>query len=71
MEGTVLVAGASGYVGGRLIPILLQQGVHVRALSRRPDRNEIVVRDDSARRILPIPLTSFDESVRSALAREQ
>ena len=32
-------------------------------------RNEVVVRDDSVRGILPIPLTSFDEAVRSALAR--
>lgn len=30
-------------------------------------RNEVVVRDDAARRVLPIPLTPFDEAVRSAL----
>jgi uncharacterized protein YbjT (DUF2867 family) len=34
-------------------------------------RNEVVVRDDSARRVLPIPLTPFEEAVRSAMAREQ
>jgi uncharacterized protein YbjT (DUF2867 family) len=38
MEGTVLVAGASGYVGGQLVPNLLARGIHVRALSRSPDR---------------------------------
>jgi uncharacterized protein YbjT (DUF2867 family) len=38
MEGVVLVAGASGYVGGQLIPQLLERGVQVRALSRDPER---------------------------------
>src|SRR5947209_19008054 len=28
-------------------------------------RNEVVVRDQSARRVLPIPLTPFDEAVRA------
>lgn len=34
----MLVAGASGYVGGRLVRSLLARGVPVRALSRRPER---------------------------------
>jgi uncharacterized protein YbjT (DUF2867 family) len=34
-------------------------------------RNEVVVRDDSARRVLPIPLTPFDQAVRTALAGGQ
>src|SRR5579859_2454849 len=38
MEGIVLVAGASGYVGGQLVPSLLSKGIHVRALSRNPER---------------------------------
>ncbi len=38
MDRPVLVAGASGYVGGQLIPALLKQGYRVRALSRNPDR---------------------------------
>lgn len=31
-------------------------------------RNEVIVKDDSARRVMPIPLTPFDQAVRSALA---
>lgn len=33
----ILVTGASGYIGGRLIPELLAAGHHVRAASRHPD----------------------------------
>ena len=33
----VLLTGATGYVGGRLLPILLQQGYRVRCLARRPE----------------------------------
>ncbi|WP_045216688.1 SDR family oxidoreductase [Desulfonatronovibrio magnus] len=35
---TVLVLGASGYVGGRLVPMLLEQGYRVRAGARKPDK---------------------------------
>ena len=34
----ILVTGATGYVGGRLIPKLLQLGFDVRILARNPDR---------------------------------
>jgi uncharacterized protein YbjT (DUF2867 family) len=33
----VLLAGATGYVGGRLLAALLEQGVDVRCLARRPE----------------------------------
>jgi uncharacterized protein YbjT (DUF2867 family) len=33
----VLVAGASGYIGGRLIPALESRGVRVRCMARKPD----------------------------------
>ena len=36
----VLVTGATGYVGGRLIPLLLARGYRVRVLVRDPDRLE-------------------------------
>jgi uncharacterized protein YbjT (DUF2867 family) len=35
---TALVTGATGYIGGRLVPQLLDAGFHVRVLSRHPDR---------------------------------
>src|SRR5579872_1347351 len=34
----VLVTGASGYIGGRLVEALLGRGTAVRAMSRRPER---------------------------------
>lgn len=37
-KSTVLVTGATGYVGGRLIPALLESGYHVRAMARRLDK---------------------------------
>jgi len=36
----VLVTGASGYVGGRLVPLLLSRGYRVRACARNPRRLE-------------------------------
>lgn len=33
-----LVTGATGYIGGRLVPRLLEDGHHVRALARNPDK---------------------------------
>ena len=40
----VLLAGASGYVGGRLIPLLEQQPVVLRCLARNPDKLRPVVK---------------------------
>ena len=36
-DARVLVTGGTGYVGGRLIPLLEQRGVRVRCLARRPE----------------------------------
>ena len=40
---TVLVTGATGYIGGRLVPELLDAGYRVRCLARSPDK----LRDES------------------------
>ena len=41
----VLLAGASGYVGGRLIPLLEQQPVVLRCLARNPDKLRPIVKE--------------------------
>lgn len=38
MDKPILVAGATGYVGGRLTPLLLKKGCRVRALTRNPQK---------------------------------
>lgn len=38
MDGAVLVTGASGYIGGRLVEGLLARGILMRAVSRSPGR---------------------------------
>ena len=43
----VLVTGASGYVGGRLIPLLEQQSVTLRCLARNPDKLRASVKDST------------------------
>lgn len=37
-EGTILVVGATGYVGGRLVPLLASKGYRVRAMGRSLDK---------------------------------
>lgn len=34
----ILVMGATGYIGGRLVPLLIEQGHEVRCLSRHPEK---------------------------------
>ena len=36
----VFVTGATGYIGGRLVPLLLASGYHVRCLARDPKKLE-------------------------------
>ena len=38
---TILLTGATGYVGGALLPALLEHGHTVRALARRPERAQL------------------------------
>ncbi len=33
----ILLTGATGYIGGRLLPLLERRGVRVRCLARRPE----------------------------------
>jgi uncharacterized protein YbjT (DUF2867 family) len=41
------VTGATGYIGGRLVPRLLDRGLRVRALARNPDKlADVPWRDD-------------------------
>jgi uncharacterized protein YbjT (DUF2867 family) len=43
----VLLAGATGYVGGRLIPLLEQQPVTLRCLARNPEKLRASVKDST------------------------
>jgi len=70
MEGKkVLVTGATGYIGGRLVPRLLESGFEVRCMSRDPskldgvwwrDRVEVVAGDLLARESLAGVLDGVD-----------
>ncbi len=42
---TILLTGASGYVGGRLIKLLEQQPVKLRCLARSPEKLRLLVKD--------------------------
>lgn len=62
----VLICGATGYIGGRLTPALLQRGLHVRCLARDPSRAALpeqaeVVQGDVLREgTLPAALEDID-----------
>jgi uncharacterized protein YbjT (DUF2867 family) len=65
----VLVSGATGYIGGRLVPRLLERGVQVRCLTRDParlnlapwrDRVEVVAADALDAATLPQALEGCD-----------
>ena len=59
----VLVTGATGYVGGRLVPKLLEQGYSVRVLAREPHRLDGVPWHDD------VEMIQGDLQVRSDVAR--
>lgn len=60
----VLLTGASGYVGGRLIPLLEQQAVILRCLARKPDRLRASVKDSTqVVRGDVLDATSLDEAL--------
>jgi uncharacterized protein YbjT (DUF2867 family) len=48
MAPTVLLTGATGYVGGELLPELLRRGLEVRCLVRRPGRGSLPAEVDEA-----------------------
>jgi len=64
----VLLTGATGYVGGRLLPALEAHGFRVRCLVRRPDSfrhqagpaTEVVAADLLDRSSLDVPLHGVD-----------
>ena len=63
MRMKVLVTGATGYVGGRLVPKLLEQGYSVRVLAREPHRLDGVPWHDD------VEIIQGDLQVRSDVAR--
>ncbi len=58
-RGIVAVAGATGYIGGRLVPALLDAGYRVRCLARSPRKLE--AREWSGRAGLEIVQADFDD----------
>ncbi len=60
----ILVAGASGYIGGRLVPVLERRGGRVRCLARKPD----VIREKFGAGVEPFAGDVLDpDSLRPAL----
>ena len=57
---TVLVTGATGYIGGRLTPRLLDDGHRVRVLARSAARVEVVGGDALDRDTLSRALAGVD-----------
>lgn len=65
----VMVTGATGYIGGRLVPRLLDAGIEVRCMTRDPeqlamapwrDKVEVIAADALDRDALPVALAGCD-----------
>lgn len=67
----ILLTGATGYVGGRLLPLLLKRGFQVRCLARRPEALrsevhpdvEVAAGDVLERTALDQPLQGIDTAI--------
>ncbi len=66
--GAVFVTGATGYIGGRLVPRLLDQGYGVRALARDP--RKIAGRPWAGKHGLEIVVGDVSDTERTALSME-
>src|SRR3954453_5664305 len=62
----IAIAGATGYIGGRLVPVLLDSGYALRCLVRSP--RKLDGRDWTAHRDVDIRTTDLTDA--SALARD-
>src|SRR4051794_23565527 len=64
---SVLVTGASGFIGSRLVPELVERGHRVRAMTRRPERydgpGEPVAGDVGDPGTLAAPLDGVDVAI--------
>ncbi len=65
----ILVTGAGGFIGRRLVTALLQRGCRVRCMVRRPVELPQGVEQTQAD-LVPIRLTTFDEAIQTALAEQ-
>ena len=67
-ESIILLTGATGYIGGRLLPLLERRGLRLRCLARRPEHlrprvvstTEVVAGDVLAPESLPAALQGVD-----------
>ncbi|GAA4749109.1 NAD(P)H-binding protein [Nocardioides endophyticus] len=66
-QSVVLVTGATGFVGSRLVPELIDRGLHVRAMTRHPEtydgKGDPVAGDVSDPGTLAAPLEGVDVAV--------